>query len=410
MRAPETTLSLKYRIRNFAAILVILLASIFNQTAAAAVSLSNPDCSKLFTPDHTQCGQNDILYSDDSCTPGSSGSSGGSSGGVTGDPDGWTFPTAPGTPISSEYAEDRGYKHRGVDLAGPLGTPIYASRDGVVVNSGPADGFGNWVVIQHDENGQRIDSVYGHMSASTITVKVGDTVKAGQQIAAIGSEGQSSGPHLHYEEWSGGRSGGSERKPVAVYGGAAVPPSQPSSPPNQAAGGSSDNQRSCGGGADNGGTCQEVQPGSDNAKIIWDYLRGRGLSAEQTAGILGNLRQESGPNLDPGINETVPSHAGAGYGIAQWTGARRTALEDAAKGKGVPVNDLCFQLDYLVEESMSRQSLDGGDISEWDGLKKRTTVEEAVDYWHENFERSNDANTGTRQKFAREYMQKYGNS
>ena len=411
------------RLRRIVCALFIVIIGISDTTVVYGASLKVPSCEKLFTQDHVQCAQGDVLYSDDSCTEDSGSGGGGSSStptsgsSVPGDPDGWTFPTAPGTPISSEYAEDRGYKHRGVDLAGPAGTPIYAARDGVVTRAGSAQGFGNWIVIQHDENGQRVDSVYGHMTAASITVKPGDTVKAGQQIATIGSEGQSSGPHLHYEEWAGGRDGGQERKPVAVYGGEAVVPSQPSSPANQVADtGTEDSSEqtteNCegesSGGAGGGATCQDAQPGGDNAKIIWDHLISKGLTKEQAAGVLGNLRQESGPNLDPSINEAVPSHAGAGFGIAQWTGGRRTAIENAAKARGANVNDLCFQLDYLVEESMSRESRDYPNTSEWDGLKRQRTVEEATDYWHHNFERSNDSNTRQRQIYAREYLRKYG--
>ena len=63
-----------------------------------------------------------------------------------------------------------------------------------MINAGPAQGFGNWVVIRHD--GGEV-SVYGHMRY--YNVSVGERVTAGQQIAVIGSEGQSTGPHLHFE-------------------------------------------------------------------------------------------------------------------------------------------------------------------------------------------------------------------
>ncbi|WP_260763449.1 M23 family metallopeptidase [Candidatus Mycosynbacter amalyticus] len=121
--------------------------------------------------------------------------------------DGWAYPTVKSkTEVSSGFGMRDGTRHNGIDLAGPLGTPIYAARDGKVIAAGPANGFGNWVVIQHEVDGQRVDTVYGHMRANTILVKVGDTVKAGQPIAGIGSEGQSTGPHLHFEIWPGGRS------------------------------------------------------------------------------------------------------------------------------------------------------------------------------------------------------------
>ena len=66
--------------------------------------------------------------------------------------------------------------------------------DGTVINAGPAQGFGNWVVIRHDDGEV---SVYGHMR--DYNVSVGQRVSAGEQIAKIGNEGQSTGPHLHFE-------------------------------------------------------------------------------------------------------------------------------------------------------------------------------------------------------------------
>ena len=83
--------------------------------------------------------------------------------------------------------------HAGIDLAGPMGSPIVAVGDGVVVEAGPASGFGLWVVIQH-ANGDY--SIYGHMY--TYYVTVGEHVRAGQHIADIGANGQSTGPHLHF--------------------------------------------------------------------------------------------------------------------------------------------------------------------------------------------------------------------
>lgn len=121
--------------------------------------------------------------------------------------DGWAYPTDKSkTSVSSGFGMRDGTRHNGIDLAGPLDTPIHAARDGDVIAAGPAQGFGNWIVIRHTVNGQRVDTVYGHMQAHTLLVKVGDKVTAGQPIAGIGSEGQSTGPHLHFEVWPGGRS------------------------------------------------------------------------------------------------------------------------------------------------------------------------------------------------------------
>ena len=96
--------------------------------------------------------------------------------------------------VSSGFGERWGRVHEGIDIANDAGTPIYAVMDGTVINAGPAQGFGNWVVIQHD--GGEV-SVYGHMRH--YDVAVGQRVSAGERIASIGSEGQSTGPHLHFE-------------------------------------------------------------------------------------------------------------------------------------------------------------------------------------------------------------------
>ena len=126
---------------------------------------------------------------------------------------------------SSDYTESSGYRtpdrpdHRGTDMAAPMHTPIFAFADGVVVNAGPSNdgpqGFGNWVVIDHEgkDGDGKFSTVYGHMPLGDIVVKPGDKVKAGQHIAGVGSEGGSSGPHLHFEVWPGGRQGGKDVDP-----------------------------------------------------------------------------------------------------------------------------------------------------------------------------------------------------
>ena len=84
--------------------------------------------------------------------------------------------------------------HAGVDLAGPKGTPIFATADGIVVAAERERGYGNVVKIQHDFG---IETVYAHQSK--IRVKVGQQVSRGEQIGDMGSTGRSTGSHLHYE-------------------------------------------------------------------------------------------------------------------------------------------------------------------------------------------------------------------
>jgi murein DD-endopeptidase MepM/ murein hydrolase activator NlpD len=103
----------------------------------------------------------------------------------------WIRPV--GGSITSSYGPRWGRMHRGLDFAGNYGAPIYAAADGVISFAGPEGGYGNLIVIDH---GDGVQTAYGHMSS--IVVASGK-VEAGQLIARIGSEGFSTGPHLHFE-------------------------------------------------------------------------------------------------------------------------------------------------------------------------------------------------------------------
>lgn len=95
-----------------------------------------------------------------------------------------------------------GTMHWGIDIAAPIGTPIVAAAAGVVLEAGPASGFGNVVYLQH-ETGEV--TVYGHMSR--ILVEPGQIVDGGELIAEVGNEGYSTGPHVHFEVHVGGKDG-----------------------------------------------------------------------------------------------------------------------------------------------------------------------------------------------------------
>jgi murein DD-endopeptidase MepM/ murein hydrolase activator NlpD len=84
--------------------------------------------------------------------------------------------------------------HAGVDIPGPVGTPIYATADGIIAHAGRQGGYGNMVEISH---GKGIATRYGHLSK--ILVADNARVTRGQLIALMGSTGRSTGPHLHYE-------------------------------------------------------------------------------------------------------------------------------------------------------------------------------------------------------------------
>ena len=86
--------------------------------------------------------------------------------------------------------------HRGIDIPLPTGTPIVALFDGIIVWAGPRGGYGNCVIIQHQE---KVYTLYAHNSK--ILVIPGQKIRAGELISRSGSTGMSTGPHLHLELW-----------------------------------------------------------------------------------------------------------------------------------------------------------------------------------------------------------------
>jgi murein DD-endopeptidase MepM/ murein hydrolase activator NlpD len=165
--------------------------------------------------------------------------------------------------------------------------------------------------------------------------------------------------------------------------------------------------------------------GADNAEKIWNFLRGQGLSPAQTAGVMGNLQAESGPNFDPhnvedtanenGIpdgpeipidargNDGTPFKGNYGYGIAQWTSAgRQEDLIEFARSKGGSTGDLAIQLEFLVYEAKKR--------GDWDKLLQTTTAAEAATSWHNNYEISADPTPTNRINLANDILARFGDN
>lgn len=120
------------------------------------------------------------------------------------------------TRISSRFSLGRQHPilgrmraHRGVDYAAPTGTPIKAAGNGRVVERGAKGGYGNTVVIEH---GNRITTLYAHLSRFAPSVRVGSRVQQGQTIGYVGMTGLATGPHLHYEF----RVNGTHRDPLSI--------------------------------------------------------------------------------------------------------------------------------------------------------------------------------------------------
>jgi murein DD-endopeptidase MepM/ murein hydrolase activator NlpD len=92
--------------------------------------------------------------------------------------------------------------HRGIDIAGPIGTPIMAAASGEVISAGwNSGGFGKLVKIRHADG-----SITYYAHNNRILVRRGEYVKQGQQVAEMGSTGRSTGPHLHFEIRPDGKS------------------------------------------------------------------------------------------------------------------------------------------------------------------------------------------------------------
>ncbi len=110
-----------------------------------------------------------------------------------------------GFPVRGSYRSTSGFgprwgrMHEGHDWAGPTGTAIHATADGVVTHVGRQGGYGNLVKIRHDFG---FETRYAHLSR--FRVKVGERVSLGDRIGDMGNTGRSTGTHLHYEIRIGG--------------------------------------------------------------------------------------------------------------------------------------------------------------------------------------------------------------
>jgi lipoprotein NlpD len=110
-----------------------------------------------------------------------------------------SWPVAAGT-VSSPFGMRHGAMHDGIDIAAPLGSPILAADDGVVIFAGRLRGYGNVVIIQHSAN---YATVYGHNER--ILTREGQSVRRGEEIALMGMTGRATGPNLHFEVRFGNR-------------------------------------------------------------------------------------------------------------------------------------------------------------------------------------------------------------
>lgn len=218
---------------------------------------------------------------------------------------GYTTVTSGFGPRNSPIAGASSY-HKGIDIGAPLGATIVAAAPGKVIASGPASGYGNWIKIDHS-NG--LTTTYGHMR--TLYAKVGQTVKAGDKICLVGSEGYSTGPHLHFQV----ELNGSAVNPMPYF-----------------------SKKSKSGTVTNG-------TASENEKACFKYLTTKmKLNTAGACAVLANINQESG------FKTKIDGDGGTSYGLCQWHNNRKTNLINFCKSSGYSLNSVEGQLAYLHKE------------------------------------------------------------
>lgn len=355
------------------------------------------------------------------------------------------YPTTSHTQ-SAKYGQSGGWSgstslgpgfHSGSDFPNPAGTDIYAAADGTVVFRGWNPAYGNFTKLSH---GNGVQTWYAHQSAQNVST--GDKVKKGEHIGDVGSTGNATGPHLHFEV----RVDGKDIDPMKWLQGASTvgrggTPSQPmpdfaKAKPfveyekllssmgfldkdwvkyrnsfffrqhaladkvqkdfnkkvaeKQAADAAAG--ISTAGGVDSGG--------KSGARGIWNALRTGGLSEKQAAGVMGNMWSES--SMKWNIHQIG---GGGGYGLVQWTPGSK--LKDILKKGGKKdnmENQVWALLHQLSGKGPHAEGAAGAD------LKKQKTVYGATRSFLKKYERAadtSDANAKRRNKKSEEYYKAF---
>lgn len=266
--------------------------------------------------------------------------------------------------ISSGYGQRGSEFHRGIDIAMAKGTRLDANISGKVVASGDAKkngmhgSYGNVVVIQ-DTNGMK--HIYAHLDKAI--AKLGDTITAGMQIGTIGSTGNSTGNHLHYEINKNGN------------------PIDPSNFLNDAR---------------SGKVSASYSSSNSQQAVVWNYFKNKGLNDKAIAGIMGNIQQESG------FNSSAVNKSSGASGIFQWLGGRKNGLQEYAKSLGKSWTDLQVQLDYAWKE------LQGSEKKSLASLQRNDlSASQHASEFDRLFERSGGSAVGKRQDYANQYFNQF---
>ena len=282
--------------------------------------------------------------------------------------------------------------HTGIDVQ-PLNFRDFSSEDvevhtisdGTVISTGSSSIGGNYVLIDIG-SGKR--AYYGHLKK--IISKQGDVVKKGEKIGIMGNTGTVV-YHVHFEvQDTPGKLADKDSSPYlgkdVLKNGDIIRVSDKLETHVESSG-----KSNC---SENNG---KELVGSDTAEKIWNYFTSQGFSKEATAGVMGNLQQESG------LNPEIVGSNGRPYGLAQWLGSRRTNLEKQAKEKGVKLSDIKYQLDFLIEEM---KGINFGSKS-FEDFKNIKDVSQAAYLFENYFERSGGSALANRLKFAESFYSQY---
>lgn len=235
------------------------------------------------------------------------------------------YPCTPN--VTSGFRPPNRPDHNGVDFSNGVNEPIYASAGGIVSKSYVSTTYGEVVFIKHNIGGQSYETVYAHMVTGSRLVQVNDNVNQGQKIGIMGTTGDSTGIHLHFElnipEWVQGGANAVDPLPYL------------------------DGQQ----GGDLDLICENryLSRGEmhDNAQYIANFFIDEGWTKNAIAGMLGNMEQESTmnaclwQNLDSG-------NTSLGFGLVQWTPA--TNLIDWANSNNLEPGSFDTQFQRLLYE------------------------------------------------------------
>lgn len=248
--------------------------------------------------------------------------------------------------------------HTAIDIADVEGTPLLAVFDGVITYTEHSDsGYGNYVELTDKEGNM---ARYAH--ASSISARVDQAVKKGDEIAKMGTTGNSTGSHLHFELYL---ADGTRVNPYFyLYSEEAF----------------------------NSYTRPSVSSfnsfnwqGGDVQETVWGYLVTHGYTPEAAAGIMGNIEAESGFNTS--AVESSVTNPGEGIGLIQWSFGRKAQLIAFAQSQGKPWSDIGVQIAFLdYEMNGAEGTVFPGGVN---GFKNLTSIEEATSQFCWLFERPN---------------------